>query len=287
MYSQGRQTMLQEPNEPRTLQFGSLFSGLGGLDLGLEQAGLSCKWQVERDQWSRVILDKHWPDVPKYHNVLSFPWSKSTDESDRPVGPKELAIVKALKVPLIVGGDPCQENSNARNNGSDAIEPSLGNEFIRVLAQLRPKMFLRENPSAVRKDAPWPWFRFRAAAERLGYTVLPFRLRACCVGGDHERERLFLLGEIPDTTETRLEGIDFGQETLESDWRQYAGIARSTRWSPSPRICGATDGISDRVERLMGLGNAVDVGVGKWIGQMILSSLRDRSANWNDRLTER
>jgi DNA (cytosine-5)-methyltransferase 1 len=56
-----------------TLTFGSLFAGVGGFDMGFEQAGWDCKFQVEWDKNCRTILDKHWPDVDP--NGLMFPMS--------------------------------------------------------------------------------------------------------------------------------------------------------------------------------------------------------------------
>jgi predicted DNA-binding protein YlxM (UPF0122 family) len=50
--------------------FGSLFAGIGGFDLGFERAGMTCRWQVEIDPWCRQVLAKHWPDVPKYEDVI-------------------------------------------------------------------------------------------------------------------------------------------------------------------------------------------------------------------------
>jgi len=52
--------------------FGSLFAGVGGLDLGLERAGMECRWQVEKDEFCRKVLQKHWPDVPKYGDIYDF-----------------------------------------------------------------------------------------------------------------------------------------------------------------------------------------------------------------------
>jgi hypothetical protein len=65
--------------EEGEMTFGSLFAGIGGMDLGLERAGMECRWQVEIDDFARKVLAKHWPDVPKHDDVRTFPpsnWSR-------------------------------------------------------------------------------------------------------------------------------------------------------------------------------------------------------------------
>lgn len=51
------------------LTYGSLFSGIGGFDLGLDRAGMECRWQVEIDPYCQRVLAKHWPDVKRYADI--------------------------------------------------------------------------------------------------------------------------------------------------------------------------------------------------------------------------
>ena len=51
------------------MRVGSLFSGVGGFDLGIERAGMEVVWQVEFDKQARVVLRRHWPDVDLHEDV--------------------------------------------------------------------------------------------------------------------------------------------------------------------------------------------------------------------------
>lgn len=252
---------------------GSLFSGIGGLDLGLERAGFKIAWQVESDPYCLLVLEKHWPDVMRYSNVQDFP-------------PRIRRPQFYFGVDLICGGDPCQSNSRAGVPTRDAGE-GLGGEFLRVVDVLRPRFVLRENPTQVRADAPWSWTRFRSELRRLGYVVLPFRLRACCVGADHQRDRLFLLAERPNTDGEPVRvprrwpndaaSVPLQGTTWEREWvRVNAGpMVRGQRGRNDTGICRAANGIPRRLvgRRLKGLGNAVHVDVAEFIGRRILEAI--------------
>ena len=238
------------------LTVGSLFAGIGGIELGLERAGggghFKTVWQVEIDEYARRVLEKHWPGVRRWDDVRTFP-----PEGD-------------WHCDIITGGDPCQENSGARFS-DHTTQQSLGGEFLRVVDALRPRLVLRENPSHTRTDAPWSWWRIRAGLESLGYAVLPFRFRACCVGADHERERLFLLAEDTNPRSKRLEG-GYGEGSRSVQPPSLQTLVEENDWPhvPGPGGYGSRNGIPGGVDRVKCIGNAVVPQVAEWIGNRIL-----------------
>src|SRR5439155_1346831 len=51
------------------VSFGSVFSGVGGIDLGLERAGMQCRWQIEISPFCQKVLARHWPKVKRYGDI--------------------------------------------------------------------------------------------------------------------------------------------------------------------------------------------------------------------------
>jgi site-specific DNA-cytosine methylase len=121
-----------------TLTFISLFAGIGGIDLGLERAGMRCVAQVEIDDYCNRVLAKHWPDVPRFADV-------------RAVGAHNLP-----RADVIAGGFPCQDISNAgKRAGIDGNRSGLWAEFARIIGELRPRYVLVENVSALLSGGEW------------------------------------------------------------------------------------------------------------------------------------
>lgn len=265
----------------------SLFSGIGGLDLGLDRAGMTCLAQCEIDPFARAVIEKHWPNVPKYTDVtkLSRRIGDCLPENDDgevecPRCGVEFSDCACIRTDqftdehgfpdLIVGGDPCQGNSNAKTHGKTA--DTLGGEFIRIVAELRPRFVLRENPATVKQDAPWPARKFAIELIRYGYASVIFPMRACCCGAGHRRARLFVFSQLQDANGEGLER-DVGT-VMEGAFkrRQNPHAARPDWGNPTPRVCRGVDGIPRRVDRLRTLGNAVCPAVSEVIGRAIMAA---------------
>jgi DNA (cytosine-5)-methyltransferase 1 len=102
------------------LTFGSLFAGVGGFDMGFEQAGWDCKFQVEWDKNCQQILNKHWPDVPKWFDV------SDVDGAEIP------------PVDCIIFGSPCQDLSVAgARKGLSGERSGLFHEAVRIIKEMR------------------------------------------------------------------------------------------------------------------------------------------------------
>jgi len=158
------------------MKIGSLFSGIGGLELGLERAlGWSVAWQVEQDDFCRRVLAKHWPKAERFDDV-------------RTVGATQLA-----RVDLICGGFPCQDVSGA-GLGRGIVEGTrsgLWIEFDRIVGELAPEWVVVENVASGK--ARW-LSRVQHDLRARGYDTRAYALSAADVGAPHLRRRIFVVG---------------------------------------------------------------------------------------------
>lgn len=229
------------------MKFGSLFSGIGGFDLGLERAGMECAWQVEINPKSRAVLRRHWPGVPLHEDVTK-------------VGRNELGAVD-----LICGGFPCQDISSARNRysprGIDGEQSGLWRAFRRIVEELCPRWVVVENVGVRSRWLP----DVRSDLSGLGYASVPVELPACSVGATHIRRRIFVVASNSD-------------RHRESVVRIHAEVARMRplpvphgHWREAPsggfRV---DDGVPGGVDRRRLLGNAVVPQVARWLGARII-----------------
>ena len=268
------------------MNVGSLFSGIGGFDLGFERAGMRTAWQVEQNPYCLAVLAKHFPDAERFTDV-------------REVGAHNLAPVD-----LICGGFPCQDLSVAgKGGGITADRSGLWSEFARIIGELRPRYVVVENVPALTRNE---WLgRVLGDLASCGYDAEWDCIPASALGAPHRRDRIWLVaypegdGRRPGRSRGSAgQGADgeglapAGMGDAESSGRDAASTprpgedqrrqppgspggsggdrGRAARWSTEPDVGRVADGVPARVDRLAALGNALVPQIAEWIGRRVL-----------------
>ena len=226
--------------------FGSLFAGIGGIDLGFERAGMTCKWQVEIDPYCQQVLAKHWPHVRRHDDVRTWP-QPDTEYVD-----------------VIAAGFPCQDISYAGKGAGLAGERSgLFYEVCRIAREMGPRFLVLENVAALLVRGMGDVLGSLAS---LGYDAQWHCIPAAATGAPHIRDRVFIVA-YPHSTR------------LPQRKRQNPGRTRTYRWTKPPRSCQwdaepdvgrVAHGIPRRMDRIRGLGNAVVPQVAEFVAQQLL-----------------
>lgn len=223
--------------------FGSLFAGIGGFDLGLERAGLECRWQVEIDPFCQAVLETHWPGVARYGDI------------------KQVDFGEVEPVDVICGGFPCQDISRVgRMAGIDGgVHSGLWAEMYRAIRVLRPCYALVENSTSLLVRGI---DRVLGDLAEIGFDAEWECLPAAAFGAPHIRDRLYLLayprgGRYGTSEETVFAGWTRAQ--LHGGWAPESGVAR------------VADGIPCAVDQRRAYGNAVVPAVAEWIASRIVA----------------
>ena len=313
-----------------TLTVGSLFSGIGGLDLGLERAGMEVIWQSEIDPYACKVLAKHWKDIPNHGDIKAINWGD------------------LVRPDVICGGYPCQPFSNAgKRNGTN--DPRHLWPWVReAISVLRPRYAILEN---VRGHVSLGLDVVLREMACIGYDAEWQIVSAASVGAPHRRDRVIIvahpseqpehgrghlnsqsafgqgqalqepthrsnststnsIGELADadslghlrrqsqifTTDRWLNALSLigsCSTNVADTKKQYSngksdypghskrpqtvsqsrdrGWAQGTsNWEVEPNVGRVADGVSSRVDRLKGLGNAVVPQVAELVGRMVI-----------------
>jgi DNA (cytosine-5)-methyltransferase 1 len=273
------------------MRFGSLFSGIGGIDLGLERAGMTCAWQSEIEPYACRVLAKHWPAIPNLGDIRGIDWTT--------VG----------TVDVVAGGYPCQPFSVAGRRAGANDERHLWPMFADCLRVVRPRYAMLENVSG---HLSLGFGDVQADLATLGYDSRWDCIPAAAVGAPHLRDRVFIIARDtrPEQRRTMADSDNRGsRDPFRSRWdapwacstdvadtdsvvmvesrlkssvatacgtgRHNGGRAKSDgvgkRWPVEPDVGRVAHGIPRRVDRLRGLGNAVVPQVAEHIGRIIMS----------------
>ena len=269
-----------------TLTVGSLFSGIGGFDLGLERAGMKVIWQSEIDEFASKVLKKHWPDVPNLGDITKVDWSKV----ERP--------------DVICGGYPCQPFSTAGKRGGATDPRHLWPAMFNAICLLRPQYAIMEN---VRGHLSMGFGDVLADLASIGFDAEWQVIPAASVGAPHKRDRVFIVAypnnsgmgtqrckiqQQKSSSKQEREVVARyvfsrrGAEMANADGRRRKQCKPETKsvsrfsssgqrnlaswWQVEPNVGRVVNGVSDRVDRLTGLGNAIVPQVAELVGALVV-----------------
>lgn len=236
------------------MTFGSLFSGAGGMDLGMDRAGLTPAWQCEISEFRRKVLAKHWPHVRRHDDVRTFPPGDPGD----------------WQVDLLAGGFPCKQTSlgaaiHGRRKGLEGHESGLWFEMLRIVGLLKPSRIIVENVSGVETWSA----TIQAGLEGAGYAVRKLFLSAARVGAPHLRRRVFFAADVD---RTRL-SLTWPIDSPEAECEPWGAPDRDAWLSALPGVLRVADGLPagiHRRERIAALGEAVCPKCAEWIGRRLM-----------------
>ena len=265
----------------------SLFSGIGGLDLAAEMAGFTTVGQCEWADYPTKVLEKHWPDVPRWKDIRTLTGGSFYERTG------------LRTVDVISGGFPCQPFSVAGKRQGSEDDRFLWPEMLRVISELRPTWVVGENVAGIVNMA---LDQVYTDLENEGYSVQAFIIPACAVDAPHRRDRVCIVGrsrgqsnlfysntksnqhtnikkiettvrEQPelsglcsDVSNTESNGLQRLRAEREQERRTRLKEGKSKgccqvhnggKWRTEPGVGRVVNGLPHRVDRLKCLGNAV------------------------------
>jgi len=225
----------------------SLFSGVGGLDLAAEAAGFTTVGQVERAEYQRKVLARHWPDVPRWADIKTL------------TGKGFYHRTGLRTVDIISGGFPCQPFSKAGKQRAKDDDRYLWPEMLRVICEFRPTWVLGENVTGIIDLA---LDTVLTDLEAAGYAARAFTIPACSVGAPHRRNRVAIVAHAVDWGSTlrwdwELPGITEAAASRDFNSGRTPPALEWSRWDNEPGVPRVADGVSDRLDRINCIGNAV------------------------------
>ena len=158
-----------------------LFSGIGGFSLGLEKAGFTTKAFCEMDPFCKLVLNKHWKDIPVYDNIKTLHGT----QIEKDIG----------AIDIITGGFPCQPYSVAGKQKGTDDDRYLWPEMFRIIRETKPEFIIAENVKGLINIQDGMVFETVCSnLESEGYEVQAFNIPAAGVGAPHKRERVWIVG---------------------------------------------------------------------------------------------
>jgi len=239
---------------------GSLFSGIGGFDLGFQWANIKTLWDVEIEPYCQKVLRKNFPDTEIFSDV------------------KKVRAQQLIPVDVISGGFPCQDISTAGNQlGLDGPRSGLWSELFRFVSRIRPRFAVIENVSNL---ARLGLDRVLTDLASIGYDAEWQCISARAVGANHIRERIWIVA-YPRENRSRLLSNDNrdGKKTDGSSSRHKQTDSRSWPEIPAAEFWASNDGLPAWIpDGWAGVGNAIVPQIAEIIGRRLVELLQYKKA---------
>src|SRR5690606_22214474 len=158
-----------------------LFSGIGGMSLAADWAGIETVAFCEIESYCQKVLRKHWPHIPIYTDVREL--TRERLEKDGVIG-------DGRAIDIVCGGYPCQPFSVAGKRGGAEDDRHLWPEMFRLIEELRPAWVVGEN---VAGHVSLGLDDVLSDLENAGYQARAFVIPAAAVGAPHRRDRVFVV----------------------------------------------------------------------------------------------
>lgn len=225
----------------------SLFSGIGGIDLAAEWAGIDVITFCEREPFCQKVLKKHWPKTPIYDDVCTL--TKERLDADG---------IDTKSIDFIFGGYPCQPFSSAGKQKGEDDDRHLWPEVYRIIKDIRPRWFLGEN---VIGHVTLGLDRVLSDLESENYIARAIVLPACAVNAPFRRDRVFVMaftaGIGLEKLSKRYREIETLYDQTPDPFDPFGTVKRFYR-SRNLGYIRRGDGIPDRAHRIKAIGNTVN-----------------------------